>query len=132
MPYQRILKGDSKETRKSKKNFKNRLKRKDKPYENSGKFLSLQKKGKFYAVKKSPIRFEKEIEKFCNSNYKLANKTSRFVLKLNANFSLFEDPTNVLLALLNLLKHAKELQSYPKITYEGYVSFGAIYLIDNL
>jgi hypothetical protein len=132
MSYIRINKGDNRQTRQAKKTFNNSVRRKDKFYDNSVRRLSVQKKGKYYTVKKRPIRFEKEIEKFCNSNYKLNNKSSRLFVKLNQKFSFFEDPATVLLALLNLLRHAKELQTYPKVSYDGYVSFGAIYMIDNL
>jgi len=132
MSFLLISKSDSGNTRHAKKKFKNVLKRKDKFYNSSNKYLNKNKKGKYYGLKKRPIRFGKEIESFCISNYHLSSQTARMVVKLNGEFSLFTNPTKVLLSLLNLLKHAKELQVNPKITYDGYVSFGAIYLIDNL
>jgi len=132
MPYQRIRKGDNAQTRRAKKAYNNSQSRKGRVYIHSNQQINVRKKGKFHGIRKAPIRFEKEIERFCLTNYALTTTPSRAVLKLNKEFSLFHDPTKVLLSLLNLLKHAKELRVHPKITYDGYVSFGAVYLIDNL
>jgi len=132
MKYLVIQKKDSKAVRVSKKRFNHKAKRKNKAYKNSDGYLNKIKKGKYYALGKKSIVFTEDIERFCNTNYNLTSRATRLVVKLNDDFTLFNNPAQVLLSLLNLLKHGKVLSQNPKVTYDGYVSFGAIYLIDNL
>lgn len=131
-----IVKGDSPNTRNSKKKFRNRIKRIHKQFRGSL-VIKQNLTGKFHKSRRV-IRFSEGIEKFLYKNYTLIT-TSKFtgddkklVIKLNTDFSLFENPGKVLLSLTKLLKYAKTLVINPKIVWDGYVSFGAIYLLDNL
>lgn len=120
---QKITKSDSQLTRHSKKNQNNNLKRKGKNYKGSKIYVNSQNKR---------IRFNESIEKFLFKNGSLVKDTNKLVIKLNTDFSLFNNPKKVLLSLLGLLKHAKTLSINPRIVFDGHTSFGAIYLLDNL
>lgn len=131
-----ISKGDSKNTRNSKRKFNNKIKRIDKEFKGSLE-VSKNKKGKYYNSRRV-IKFTEGIEKFLTANYSIISSSSftgpnnKLVIKLNTDFSLFENPGKVLLSLTKLLRNAKTLITSPKITYDGYISFGALYLLDNL
>lgn len=132
MKFQKINKNDSFQTRISKKRFNHNLKRKNKFYENPDNPIRSQRAGKFHSITRKSIIFNEDIERFCNQNYRLTSGSPRTIVKLNKSFSLFMDPAKVLLSLLNLLKHAKTLNQNALVNYDGYVSFGALYLLDNL
>lgn len=132
----KIRRKESKESRLSKKRGNNRIKRKDIFFVNSDSknfgLIANNRKGKYHKKQKKQIRFSDSIEYFCNANHKLIRQNKASLLKLNIEFSLFNNPTKVLIELLNLLSHAKIFVKSPSIKYDGYVSFGAIHLLDNL
>lgn len=132
MKQVKIRKGDPPHVRKAKSNFKNKIKRKDKIYYLSFPLIQSRRSGKFLTTGKKNIRFNLEIEKLLAHNINLVVSTKELKVKLNKDFSLFNDPGKVMISLIFLLKHAKTLANHPRIIYDGFVSFGALYLIDNL
>ncbi len=126
-----IYKKDSFQERIAKKRFRSKIKRKDKNYRNNDKDQIVQN-GVKITYHNSPIKFQQAIEYFCTINNVHQWKTQPSVIKFDASFSLFNDPERVLKSLLILLKHAKTLIINPKLVFKGHVSFGALYLIDNL
>ena len=128
----KITKGDSKESRHSKRKAANKIKRKNKHYQSEVSKYQHVKRGKFHSTKRKTVRFSRSIEDFCNANMSLSQKSNKLVVKLNKDFSLFDNPSKVLLSLIDLLKHAKTLSVNSKWVFDGHVSFGALYLLDNL
>lgn len=135
-----IHRSDDSNTRHSKKNAKNKVLRKAKLYHQSVKIIPVSKKGKFHKTSRNKVKFSLYLEKFCSQNLSVSRFSKPFhglvsksmVLKLNEDFSLFTNPTKVLTTLVDLLYHAKIIQASPRVIYENHVSFGAIYLLDNL
>lgn len=128
----KINKGDSRQTRKSKQRAYNNIKRKDKVYDDGQAHFTRTRNGQYHATKKGPIKYSLSIERFYQKNAVLARQSNKFLLKLNKDFSLFNNPGKVLLSLVEIVKHGKIRQVSPTIVYDGHVSFGAIYLLDNL
>jgi hypothetical protein len=127
-----IKKGDNRNTRNSKKRENNQLKRKSKQCRLENNKLIQTKRGRFHSTTTKTFTFGKSIDLFVSHNLHLAHKGNKLIIKLNKDFSLFENPAKVLTTLVDLIVHAKTLKVNPKIIYDGHVSFGAIYLLDNL
>lgn len=127
-----IHKGDNKNTRNSKRIARNNLKRREKKCTLENNKISQTKRGAFHSTKINTFTFGKSIDLFVNENRHLAKKSDKLLIKLNQDFSLFQNPTKVLTTLVDLVMHAKTFKVNPKIIYDGLVSFGAIYLLDNL
>mgnify|MGYP001767652463 CR=1 FL=1 len=125
-----IHRHDNRNTRLSKKSLRNRIKRKAKEYANPFKITETKKREENY--QKSVVRYSDDIEMFCSYNKIYRWKTSNNLIKLNDEFSLFEKPETVLRTLLEMLHRAKISPQITRMRYEGKVSFGALYLIDNL
>jgi hypothetical protein len=75
------------------------------------------------------------VEAFCMQNYMgkwAGQKREQRIIKLNDDFSLFNNPERVLGDLVRLLHDAKSFREYPIIRYDGALHFGALYLIDTM
>jgi hypothetical protein len=119
----RINKSDSQHTRQAKKSFKQKLRK------------QKNKKQKIAESKreKSLIVYNKDVELFCDiNNISLWGSIGARAIRLGEHVNLFLNPELVLRTLLKLLYTAKTHYDFPKITVEGRVSFGSIYLIDNM
>lgn len=122
---------DNKNTRHSKKSFKNKIKRKDISYKHLPFYLQSDTNEKKYL--NSKVTFEDEIEHFCKVNHIHKWKHTNNIIKFENGFSLFDDPNKVIFQLLEMLHRAKvDNSKITKLQYTGYVSFGALYLIDTL
>ena len=127
----KINKGDSSETRKAKKSFKRTLSSKKRkgtynPIESSSEVI---RGGKTKSINYT----NKYIQIFCDeNNISTWGKRKQIAIQLDDSFSLFENANEVLIKLLELLYNANEYQNTPTIRVKGRISFGALYLIDNL
>lgn len=126
-----IHKGDSYSTRKAKQSFNEKQKRKDKVYFLAKNHANNSGVKKIFRQKKR-LTFHRSIEIFLGRNQSLLGKNNKLVLKLNKDFSLFHNPVRVLKAMTELGYHAKTFRNNPKFVFDGHVSFGAMYLLDNL
>lgn len=127
-----IRKRDNLNTRLAKKRYNNSQKRKLK---------SKYKLPYFYTpdsslestYKCSKVTYENEIENFCHKNLIHKWSPSNNVITFEDTFSLYDDPNKVIRVLLEMLHTAKtDNVSTTRLEYKGHVSFGALYLIDNL
>lgn len=125
-----IHSSDNRNTRISKKSLKLRIKRRHKAYTNPFKHDKRKSGERDYL--KSPITYTEEIELFCKVNNISKWKQSNTVIKFDEKFCLFENPDTVLRTLLEMLHRAKISQKITRLKYAGKVSFGALYLTDNL
>lgn len=125
-----INKGDSKLTRHSKKALNKKIKRKDKLY--AYRIFKATQKENENTYLRSSVTYSHHIEDFCAINRIQKWKPSKNTIKLDEKFSLFEDPQLVLRTLLEMLHRGKISQQLTRLRYVGDVSFGALYLIDNL
>ncbi|RZJ91825.1 MAG: hypothetical protein EOO20_03945, partial [Chryseobacterium sp.] len=125
-----IHKGDKYQDRRAKKSFNSQIKRRDKHYFLAKERINTTKGSKFFRQKRR-LTFHRSIEIFLGKNQTLVSKNNKLVLKLNRDFSLFENPGRVLKAMIELGMHAKTFKVNPKFVYDGHVSFGAMYLLDN-
>lgn len=125
-----IRQADNWNTRISKKSLRLRIKRRNKRYANPFKHDDGSGTEKEYL--KSTVTYTEEIERFCSVNKIAKWKQSNNVIKFDENFCLFENPDMVLRTLLEMLHRAKISQKITRLKYAGKVSFGALYLTDNL
>ncbi|HEY5535441.1 MAG TPA: hypothetical protein VIL99_10985 [Ignavibacteria bacterium] len=125
-----IYKIDNWNTRVSKKSLNLRIKRRHKKYTNP--FKHKDKKRREHEYLKSKITYNEEIERFCSVNNISRWKESDRPIKFDESFCLFENPDSVLRTLLEMLHRAKVSQKMTRLRYAGKVSFGALYLVDNL
>jgi hypothetical protein len=123
-----IHKGDSKETRRAKRSFNRKLRKREYTKTHN----SNLNKSKLH--NELTITYaNKYIQKFCKvNNISQWVKTNQKEIKLSDNFSLFEHPHEVLVKLLELLHYASQFNTFPTINVKGRISFGALYLIDNI
>jgi hypothetical protein len=124
-----IRQSDNWNTRRSKKTFRAKLKRRKKTYRNPFRHYTGSSNENQY--EKSTITYTNYIEHFCQVNNLNQWKRSNSTIRLNSQFSLFENPAFVLRTLLQMLHRAKTSQQLTRLKYEGQVSFGALYLLDN-
>lgn len=125
-----INKGDNKFTRKSKKALRAKIKRNGRKYIYP--IVSTFERENEDSYLRSSVTYSHNIEEFCSVNRISRWKPSNNIIKLDEKFSLFEDPQLVLRTLLEMLHRAKISQQLTRLRYAGEVSFGALYLIDNL
>jgi hypothetical protein len=125
-----IYKSDNRNTRISKKSINKKLKRRRKNYVNPFKHDKKREREKSYL--RSSVTYSNDIERFCTVNKISRWKQSKNIIKFDDRFSLFENPDTVLRTLLEMLHRAKTSQQITKLNYAGQVSFGALYLVDNL
>lgn len=79
------------------------------------------------------MNFSNFIEKFCHENpVKIGYFNSHHEIKLDRDFSLFENPNRVLLNLREMFEYARKKNKFAKLKYNGHGSFGALYLIDSM
>ena len=116
---------DYQNKRRAKNSFRNNVKRKNKKYDPN---------------RKRNIRTEKEfqyshdIERFISSNKKYTtSKNQQNIIDLSDDFCLFNNPSKVLFQLVNMLAYAKSKNTIELTNKgKGKISFGALYLLDNL
>ncbi|TWR30464.1 hypothetical protein FPZ43_05855 [Mucilaginibacter pallidiroseus] len=128
--YHKLNKSDSIQIRQAKKSLFNRTKRKDKLHNGNLKFSVG--KSSIERYKRSKIKFNNDIEVFCAVNNLHFWELKSSVIKFDNDFSISSNTDRVLKDLLILLRHAKTLNQNPRLTFNGHVSFGALYLIDTL
>lgn len=116
--------------RKLKSKEKKRLSNRIKTFHASNKYTNGLKKKKIPAHYTPKITYEPNIEVFCQRNPNKSYRQYRGSIKLSSDFSLFENPNNVLTTLLRILNNAKQQKNYTRVEYTGDVSFGALYLLD--
>lgn len=121
----KINKSDNNNTRKAKKRFKNKIKRKNKQYDPKRRIASINSNTR-------GIVYEKHVEEFITRNKRNLNKKNWKQINLNTDFCLFNNPSNVLYLLANLLNYAKQSSTTGNLIYKNCISFGAIYLLDSL
>lgn len=117
--------------RKLKSREKRRLKNRINSYYESRKYSGNRvklKKRKHFDPK---VRYEHDIEHFCNLNSANEFKKYRGVFQLTKDFSLHENPNKVLKTILRILHNAKNSRNFATVEYSGDVSFGALYLLDS-
>lgn len=128
----KILKSDNLNTRHAKKSQNLRKKRCKKLYTEYYNFTE-KKVDDENTYNNSKIIYDYEIENFCRINNIHKWKSTKSIIKFENSFCLFENPNLVLRRLLEMLHRAKtNNDSVTFLKYEGHVSFGALYLIDNL
>lgn len=125
-----IHRTDNNNTRRSKKTIRSKIKRKNHKYLNPFSLESNNASKNQY--RQSPITYTQDIESFCDDNRIDKWKPSNNTIKFQDEFCLFENPGRVLRTLLEMLHRAKTTNQITRLRYEGNVSFGALYLIDNL
>ena len=120
-----IRKGDSKIIRRHKQSLRKFIKR-------SGTISKPDEKTAIKAYLGSRITYADYIEDFCSINniYKWEKKNN--IITLEDKFGLFQNPNQVIKTLLEMLHRAKIGSQSHRVRYKGKVSFGALYLIDNL
>jgi hypothetical protein len=124
-----ITKKDSKESRKAKKSFKRKLSSKERK---ARKIIRTHKEKELIAYNRL-LHYSKDIESFCKlNNLSKWAIEGNLVVRINEDVSLFDNPEKVLRILLRILHSARHKNVYPKIEFETRVSFGALYLIDNI
>lgn len=124
-----IRKKDRPQTRAAKRSFNRKLAGK----ERQRRKIEDQKKAGILEFHRRLLHYSKDIEQFCKLNNisKWANETNLLV-RINEDVSLFENPEKVLRILLRLLHNARLNNIYPRLEFESRISFGALYLIDNI
>lgn len=125
----KITKKDSGENRKAKKSFKRKILSKKRRAKKRKRNYREQRRIAYNRV----LHYSKDIESFCSSNNlsKWKNETN-LVIRISEDVSLFDNPEKVLRILLRILHNARLKNLYPQIEFETRVSFGALYLIDNI
>lgn len=122
-----IHKSDSPHKRHIKKRFRNKLKR---GKNNKRSIVPANIMG----TRRHHFSYISEIEIFCEkNNISRWQKINRNIY-LNSSCSLHEDPNNVFKPLLYLLHYAKygDQKLLPKLVCKNSISFGALYLLDNI
>lgn len=124
-----IRRKDRSQTRTAKRSFNRKLASKERK--------KIRKKKKREAARleifKRVLLYSKDIEQFCKLNNisKWANEIN-LLIRINEEVSLYENPEKVLRILLRILHNARFNNLYPKLEFDSRVSFGALYLIDNI
>lgn len=82
---------------------------------------------------KKTFKFSQDIEQFCHvNNINIWANEVNLTIRINDEVSLFKNPENVIRILLRILHNAKQNNVYPTLEFESRISFGALYLIDNI
>lgn len=126
--------GDSKLERQAKRSFRNKIRAWRR------RAVKARKKGEVVrntsAAKVANRKYGAAmVEAFCKLNYMdrwVDKRKQKRVIRLNNDFSLFNNPQQVLGDLVRLLHDAKTYREYPTIRYDGALHFGALYLVDTL
>jgi hypothetical protein len=125
-----IFRSDSWNTRKIKKSIRRKINRKKRQQQH---FFGIEgEKAIERSYVKSNVIYSNDIESFCEDNHLRKWKPNdNSVINLDESFSLFQEPNNVFITLLNMLFNAKISNKISVLRYKGKVSFGALYLLDN-
>lgn len=120
-----IFKSDNKSTRNAKRSFKNKLKQR--------KRLSIRDKKNLKTARENFNHNNIYIKYFYMKN-RIAywNEKIQNAIIVNENLSLFDNPNEVLTVLLKILYNSQKFRIFPTLKFKGRVSFGTLYLIDNL
>jgi hypothetical protein len=135
----KINTSDSKLTRRSKRSFKRNLKSKFKLKQKQkkiadkekNKWIGIGKPTRNYRNSNSFLKYSFDIEKFCAFNKGKSFKKKSF-LSLEKDFDLHVNPQSVLDSLLTIISNARRNNLSLEVKYNGDVSFGALYLLDNI
>lgn len=127
-------KGDSKLERRAKRSFRNTIRARRRKLAKARKHTEDTRT--ISSAKAATRKYGAAmVEAFCSQNYMdrwVEKGRHQRIIRLNNDFSLFNNPEQVLGDLLRLLHDAKTYRDYPTIRYDGALHFGALYLVDTM
>lgn len=133
MIHIKIRRKESPEDRRNKLRFKRKLKRKDSKYPKGRSHKGHHERIEVNKRIRLGIQYAEHLQEFIDINQSFLNKYGRAgSLKLDRQFSIYNNSNEVLQQMTKVLYHSRVYFSPPKVKYDGHISFGAIHLLDHL